>query len=122
MRVGFIGLGNMGSGMAANLLKAGHEVTAFNRTSSKAEPLVKQGARYAAQIVDACQGDAVMTMLSDDQAVESVVFGDVGIASSLHKGAVHISISTISVALSAACTKALSTFRSARSAWRYRKS
>ena len=100
MRVGFIGLGNMGSPIAANLLKAGHEVTVFNRTSSKAEPLVKQGARYAAQIADACQGDAVMTMLSDDHAVESVVFGEAGIASSLHKSAVHISISTISVALS----------------------
>jgi 3-hydroxyisobutyrate dehydrogenase-like beta-hydroxyacid dehydrogenase len=106
MRVGFIGLGNMGSGIAANLLKAGHEVTVFNRTSSKAEPLVKQGARYAAQIADACQGDAVMTMLSDDHAVESVVFGDAGIASSLHKGAVHISISTISVALSQKLTAA----------------
>jgi len=106
MRVGFIGLGNMGSPIAANLLKAGHEVTVFNRTASKAEPLVKQGARYAVQIADACQGDAVMTMLSDDHAVESVVFGDAGIASSLHKGAVHISISTISVALSQKLTAA----------------
>jgi 3-hydroxyisobutyrate dehydrogenase-like beta-hydroxyacid dehydrogenase len=100
MKVGFIGLGNMGSAIAANLLKAGHEVTVFNRTSSKAEPLVKQGARYAARIADACQGDAVMTMLSDDHAVESVVFGEAGIADSLGKGAVHISVSTISVALS----------------------
>ena len=106
MRVGFIGLGNMGSAIAANLLKSGHEVTVFNRTASKAEPLVKQGARYAVQIADACQGDAVMTMLSDDHAVESVVFGDAGIASSLHKGAVHISISTISVALSQKLTAA----------------
>src|SRR5258708_39959035 len=106
MRVGFIGLGNMGSAIAANLLKSGHEVTVFNRTASKAEPLVKQGARYAAQVADACQGDAVMTMLSDDHAVESVVFGDAGIASSLHKGAVHISLSTISVALSQKLTAA----------------
>ncbi len=106
MRVGFIGLGNMGSAIAANLLKSGHEVTVFNRTASKAEPLVKQGARHAVQIADACQGDAVMTMLSDDHAVESVVFGDAGIASSLHKGAVHISISTISVALSQKLTAA----------------
>jgi 3-hydroxyisobutyrate dehydrogenase-like beta-hydroxyacid dehydrogenase len=90
----------MGSAIAANLLKAGHEVTVFNRTSSKAEPLVKQGARYAARVADACHGDAVMTMLSDDHAVESVVFGEAGIADSLGKGAVHISISTISVALS----------------------
>jgi 3-hydroxyisobutyrate dehydrogenase-like beta-hydroxyacid dehydrogenase len=106
MRVGFIGLGNMGSPIAANLLKAGHEVTVFNRTASKAELLVKQGARYTVQIADACQGDAVMTMLSDDHAVESVVFGDAGIAATLHKGAVHISISTISVALSQKLTAA----------------
>ena len=88
MRVGFIGLGNMGSGIAANLLKAGHELTVFNRTASKSEPLVKQGARYAPHIADACQGDAVMTMLSDDQAVESVVFGEGGNAASQPKSAV----------------------------------
>ena len=48
MKIGFIGLGNMGSGMAANLLKAGHEVTVYNRTAAKAQSLVNQGARYAA--------------------------------------------------------------------------
>jgi glutamyl-tRNA reductase len=56
MKVGFIGLGNMGSGIAANLLKAGHEVTVYNRTASKAEPLVKQGAGYATMIAEACRG------------------------------------------------------------------
>ena len=55
MKVGLIGLGNMGSGMAANLLKAGHEVTVYNRTPSKAQALVAQGARYAAQVADACR-------------------------------------------------------------------
>jgi 3-hydroxyisobutyrate dehydrogenase-like beta-hydroxyacid dehydrogenase len=100
MKIGFIGLGKMGLGIAANLLKAGHEVTVFNRTPSKAESLVKQGALRAAQIADACRGEAVLTMLSDDQAVESVVFGARGIADSLGKGAIHVSISTISVALS----------------------
>jgi 3-hydroxyisobutyrate dehydrogenase-like beta-hydroxyacid dehydrogenase len=100
MKVGFIGLGNMGSGMAANLLKAGHEVTVYNRTASKAQGLVKQGAHYAAQIADACRGDVVITMLADDAAVEGIVFGDAGVVNSLRKGAIHISSSTISVALS----------------------
>jgi 3-hydroxyisobutyrate dehydrogenase-like beta-hydroxyacid dehydrogenase len=100
MKVGLIGLGNMGSGMAAKLLKGGHEVTVYNRTSSKAQALVAQGARYAAQPADACRGDAVITMLADDSAVESVVFGDAGVIASLRQGRVHISSSTISVALS----------------------
>jgi 3-hydroxyisobutyrate dehydrogenase-like beta-hydroxyacid dehydrogenase len=100
MKVGLIGLGNMGSGMAANLLKAGHEVTVYNRTPGKAQALVAQGARQAAKVADACRGDAVITMLADDSAVESVVFGQGGIGASLGKGAIHISSSTISVALS----------------------
>jgi 3-hydroxyisobutyrate dehydrogenase-like beta-hydroxyacid dehydrogenase len=100
MKVGFIGLGNMGSGIAANLLKAGHEVTVYNRTSSKAETLVKQGARHAAQIADACRGEVVITMLADDHAVESVVFGDGGVISNLEKTRTHASLSTISFALS----------------------
>lgn len=103
MKVGLIGLGNMGSGMAANLLKGGHEVTVYNRTPSKAQALVAQGAHYAAQVGEACRGDAVITMLADDGAVEGVVFGDAGeggVVKSMAKGAIHISSSTISVALS----------------------
>jgi 3-hydroxyisobutyrate dehydrogenase-like beta-hydroxyacid dehydrogenase len=100
MRVGFIGLGNMGIGMAENLLKAGNDVTVYNRTSSKSEALVKQGAHYAATVADACRGEVVNTMLADDAAVESVVFADEGVLSSLPKGGIHISSSTISVALS----------------------
>ena len=112
MKVGFIGLGNMGLGMAANLLKAGHEVTVYNRTASKADPLVKQGAHFAAQVADACRGDVVMTMLADDPALEGVVFGGAGsngnasVLGSLSKGAIHISLSTISVALSKKLTAA----------------
>jgi 3-hydroxyisobutyrate dehydrogenase-like beta-hydroxyacid dehydrogenase len=100
MRVGFIGLGRMGSGMAASLLAAGHEVTVFNRTPGKAEALAAKGAKVAASIAEACRGEAVFTMLSNDEAVESVVFGDGGILASLPKNAIHISSSTISVALS----------------------
>ena len=100
MKIGFIGLGHMGAGMAANLLKAGHEVTVYNRTAAKGQALVGQGAHGAAQVADACRGDAVITMLADDGALESVAFGDQGVIGSLREGASHISMSTISVALS----------------------
>ncbi|MBS0268780.1 MAG: NAD(P)-dependent oxidoreductase [Proteobacteria bacterium] len=100
MKVGFIGLGHMGSGIAANLLKAGHDVTVYNRTRAKAEALASEGAKIAVTPSDACTGAAVFTMLADDKAVEAVVYGDGGLLASLNKGAVHISSSTISVALS----------------------
>jgi 3-hydroxyisobutyrate dehydrogenase-like beta-hydroxyacid dehydrogenase len=100
MKVGFIGLGNMGSGMAKNLLKAGHDLTVHNRTADKAKPLLNQGARHAANPAEASRGDIVLTMLSDDHAVESAVFGESGILKTLPAGSIHISCSTISVALS----------------------
>ncbi len=106
MKIGFIGLGNMGSAMASSLLKTGHEVTVYNRTAAKAQPLVDQGAKYAKHIADACQGEAVITMLADDAALESTAFGDGGILASLRKGAIHTSSSTISVALSERLTEA----------------
>jgi 3-hydroxyisobutyrate dehydrogenase-like beta-hydroxyacid dehydrogenase len=99
MKVGFIGLGNMGSGMAASLLKAGHGITVYNRTPEKAKPLVEKGARKAASVADACKGDGVITMLADDSAVENVSFGDAGIINNLAEGAIHVSSSTISVGL-----------------------
>ncbi|MDB5430021.1 MAG: NAD(P)-dependent oxidoreductase [Caulobacter sp.] len=99
MKVGFIGLGHMGGGMAASLLKAGHEVTVYNRTPSKTKALVAQGASLATTIADACRGDVVMTMLANDLAVEDIVFGEGGLLASLAPGALHISSSTISVAL-----------------------
>jgi 3-hydroxyisobutyrate dehydrogenase-like beta-hydroxyacid dehydrogenase len=100
MKVGFIGLGQMGSGMAKNLLKSGHEVAVFNRTAGKMKALVEQGALPAARVGDACRGDAVITMLAADDALESVVFGSEGVISNLGTGAIHISMSTISIALS----------------------
>jgi 3-hydroxyisobutyrate dehydrogenase-like beta-hydroxyacid dehydrogenase len=106
MKVGFIGLGNMGSGMAANLLKAGYEVTVYNRTPDKAKPLVEKGARKAAAVADACKGDVVITMLAEDSAVEGVVFGDAGMLNTLGQGAIHISASTIGVALADKLTAA----------------
>nr|WP_294517260.1 NAD(P)-dependent oxidoreductase [uncultured Rhodopila sp.] len=100
MRAGFIGLGRMGAAMAANLVKSGHQVTVYNRSADKTAPLLELGATAAATVAEACTGEAVITMLADDDALESVVFGADGIAASLHPGAVHVSCSTISVALS----------------------
>ncbi len=101
MKVGFIGLGQMGEAMAANLLKAGHELTVYNRTREKAAPLAKQGAKVASSVAEACRGDAVITMLANDEAVSGVVFGEGGVLASLPKGAIHISSSTIGVTLPA---------------------
>jgi 3-hydroxyisobutyrate dehydrogenase-like beta-hydroxyacid dehydrogenase len=100
MRVGLIGLGHMGSGMAANLVRAGHDVTVYNRSLAKVEALIALGAKAAASVAEACRGDAVITMLANDEAVESVVLGRDGILASLPAGALHVSSSTISVALS----------------------
>ena len=100
MRLGFIGLGRMGSGMAANLVKAGHEVTVYNRSPEKTAPLVALGASAARHVAEACRGEAVITMLADDHAVEQAVFGEGGIAATLAPGAIHVSCSTISVELS----------------------
>jgi len=106
MNVGFIGIGRMGAGMAANLLKAGHRVTVYNRTPGKAEALIAQGARIASSVAEACQGDVVMTMLANDAAVESIVLGRDGVVASLPRGALHVSGSTIGVALSRRLTGA----------------
>jgi 3-hydroxyisobutyrate dehydrogenase-like beta-hydroxyacid dehydrogenase len=100
MQVGIIGIGNMGSGMAKSLLQAKHQVTVYNRTRERAEALRSEGAAVAATPAEACRGEAVLTMLADDTAVESQVFGKDGILGALPRGAVHMSCSTISVALS----------------------
>jgi 3-hydroxyisobutyrate dehydrogenase-like beta-hydroxyacid dehydrogenase len=86
-------------GMAASLLTAGHELAVYNRTPDKAKPLVEKGARKAASVADACKGEVVITMLADDNAIESVLFGDAGMLANMSKGGIHVSASTISVAL-----------------------
>jgi len=106
MKVGFIGLGQMGQGMAGNLVKAGHQVTVYNRSAGKAEALLKLGAGEARTPAGACQGDVVVSMLADDKALEASAFGEQGIIASLPKSAIHISSSTVSVALSERLTEA----------------
>lgn len=102
MKIAFIGLGNMGSGIARNLLRAGFELSVYNRTRAKAEAFARDAGRgrIADSPADAVRdADAAMTMLADDPAVEETVFGADGIASALPRGAVHLSHSTISTAL-----------------------
>ena len=101
MRVGFIGLGNMGSGMARNLIKAGHQLTVYNRTRQRAESLESLGARVVSSPAEAASAaEALITMLADDGAVEDVLLGHDGAMGALPPGAVHVGMSTISVQLS----------------------
>jgi 3-hydroxyisobutyrate dehydrogenase-like beta-hydroxyacid dehydrogenase len=101
MKVAFIGLGNMGSPMARNLIRAGHEVTVYNRTRTKAEPLAADGARIADSVANAVRGcEVAVTMLADDHAVQEAVFGADGMLQALPKNAVHMSTSAISVEIS----------------------
>lgn len=106
MDIGFIGLGQMGSGMAANLVKAGHHVTVYNRSPQKVEAVVRRGAEPARTVADACTADVVFTMLANDDAVAGMAFGDDGIIASMRPGATHVSSSTISVELSDRLTSA----------------
>jgi 3-hydroxyisobutyrate dehydrogenase-like beta-hydroxyacid dehydrogenase len=100
MKLAFIGLGRMGSGMARNLLRAGHQVTVYNRTRDKAEPLAADGARIAASPAEACRDcEAAISMLADDRAVEEITFGADGVATALGPKAIHISSSTIGTAM-----------------------
>jgi 3-hydroxyisobutyrate dehydrogenase-like beta-hydroxyacid dehydrogenase len=99
MRIGFLGLGNMGAAIAANLVKARHEVAVWNRSPDKARPLLEAGASLAGTPKEAATGrDAVITMLADDAALDAVLNGDTGLMAGLDKGALHISMSTIAVA------------------------
>jgi 3-hydroxyisobutyrate dehydrogenase-like beta-hydroxyacid dehydrogenase len=106
MRVGFLGLGKMGKPMALRLIAAGHELSVWNRTEGRTEPLLREGAIAAGTPAEAELGaDAVITMLFDDAANEDVLFGPNGLVEALSPGALHISCSTISVALSERLTQ-----------------
>jgi 3-hydroxyisobutyrate dehydrogenase-like beta-hydroxyacid dehydrogenase len=101
MKVGFLGLGNMGSEMARNLIKAGHSLTVYNKTQSRAEELASLGAKVARTPGQAASDvEAIITMVADDAAVESIVLGHNAAIHSLPAGAVHIAMSTMSVAIS----------------------
>lgn len=96
MRIGFIGLGSMGKGMAANLLKAGHEVRVWNRSQPAIEQLVRQGATVAGDPAEAFDADVVISMLADDAVTRSVLI-DSGALASSKPGLIHLSMATLSV-------------------------
>ncbi|MGC2106276.1 MAG: NAD(P)-dependent oxidoreductase, partial [Candidatus Acidiferrum sp.] len=106
MDAGLIGIGNMGAGIARSLLRAGHRVTVYNRTRERAEALRPDGAVVAGTVAEACRSEVVFTMVADDAALETIVFGEGGILASLPPGAVHVSLSTVSVAISDRLTTA----------------
>src|SRR5271169_3747529 len=99
MQIGFIGLGNMGAPIAANLLRAGHDVAVWNRTRAKAKELLDAGAAWApTPKAAASDRAAVFSMLADDDALDAVVTGENGLAAGLGANMLHVSMSTISVA------------------------
>jgi 3-hydroxyisobutyrate dehydrogenase-like beta-hydroxyacid dehydrogenase len=94
--ISYLGLGTMGSGMAFNLLKAGYELTIWNRSVEKCEPFARKGARVADTPADAVRDvDLVMYCLSNDQAVEESVFGAKGILSGIKEGQIAVDMSTV---------------------------
>jgi len=100
MRIGFLGLGNMGRAMASNLIRAGHELTVYNRSRNSAEALASEGARIADTPANAAGQEIVITMLANDDAVESVVLGAHGVLDGMQLDGLHVSMSTISPGLS----------------------
>ncbi len=95
-RFGFLGLGIMGRAMAANLVKAGHEVTVWNRTPNRCAPLAELGAKVAGtprDVVEAC--DITFAMLADPQAAQEVCFGDDGVLEGMSPGKGYVDMSTV---------------------------
>lgn len=97
MKAGFVGLGAMGQGMARSLVRAGHEVTVWNRTRERADALAKEGAKVAATPAEAARAGVVFSMVAEDRALDAVVSGPDGILAGLPKGGVHVSASTIGI-------------------------
>ncbi|MEX3854077.1 NAD(P)-dependent oxidoreductase [Paraburkholderia sp. BR10923] len=97
MDIGFIGLGEMGAAMVANILKAGHQVRVWNRSPEKAQPLAALGAQVVATPAEAFAGDAVFSMLADDAALREVITAS--LLEHAPRGLIHANMATISVAL-----------------------
>ena len=105
-KIGFIGLGTMGFGMASNLLAAGHAMTGYNRTQAKAEPLRAKGLTVAdTPQAAAADAEIVITMLSDDPAVENVLLGERGVMASAKSGTLFIDSSTVTPGMSRRCSE-----------------
>jgi 3-hydroxyisobutyrate dehydrogenase-like beta-hydroxyacid dehydrogenase len=96
MKIGFIGLGNLGAPIALNILERGHELYVFNRTISKTEALASKGAIVCSDIASlASQSDIVFSIVSDDAALSTIVQSEDGLLNHLQAGGIHVSMSTI---------------------------
>ncbi|MEP6748024.1 MAG: NAD(P)-dependent oxidoreductase [Bacteroidota bacterium] len=96
MKIGFIGLGSLGTPIAINLKESGHELYVFNRTASKTLPLAAKGALLCKSIAAlAKQCSVVFTIVSDDAALKSICAGNEGLIKNLTAGSIHVSMSTI---------------------------
>ena len=95
MKIGFIGLGRMGQGMAARVLGGGHDLLVYNRSAGKSSDLAKAGAKVAANIADVCKDrDLVISMVADDAALDQTTLGPGGVRESLPKSAVYVAMGT----------------------------
>ncbi len=97
MKLGFLGLGSMGKGIAGRLIAAGHDVVVWNRSRGAVDALVAEGAHAAASVADAARCEVMHSMLADDASLRAVLI-DGGALDAMAKGAVHVNHATISVA------------------------
>src|SRR5262245_11084702 len=96
MKIGFIGLGNLGTPIAENLLQKWHALHVYNKTASKMQPLINKGATACTSVKElASLCDVVFSVVSDDAALNHITQGENGIAANLKAGGIHVSISTI---------------------------
>src|SRR5688500_19011737 len=98
MKIGFVGLGQMGRNMAARLIERGHTLTVWNRTIAAAETLRERGARVAAAAGETLDSEIVVTMLADDAAIESVWIAS-GLYATLPRETIHLNMATAGLAL-----------------------
>ena len=105
MKIGFIGLGQMGAGIAANLMKAGHELVVWNRSPAPADALAKLGATVAREPREALQADVLFSMLANDTAVQNVIL-DSGLLTHAPRGFLHVNLATISLDMARKLTEA----------------
>ena len=95
MKVGFIGIGRMGRGIAGRILTGEHDLVVYNRTPGRTDELAQEGARVAASVAEACEGrEVVVTMVADDAALQEVALGEGGIRDSLAEDAIHMTMGT----------------------------
>jgi len=108
MKIGFIGLGRMGQGMASRILGGGHDLSVYNRTAGKSAELAKAGAKVAATVAEVCTDrDLVISMVADDAALDAITLGAGGVREVLSKDAVYVSMGTHSAGAIQAVSAAL---------------